>query len=457
MEIEDIEVSKKDEAKKTLFEIEKKKLELEIKKIEELNSTTINWYDLKSEVEKIKLLPTYEEESILLYEFQKKFIDSNKSMIKGYDKDIVIFKVLEELINKDGLNIGAIQLKQKNYFVDSGVNNAVIKALKVLELYEVVIKQTIGDNNEKGYSLNLDKWFNKSRYKIQDYVVLEKLAPIITSFINIGFIDEFNIEKLFDRLSDIIEYAILPSVLHNKYLDIENIITTAIIDKEEIEILINGKNKNITPIKIVFADGTKYIIYQIGSITERVEVYKCSPIEAINYIDFKPINVNQSMYMTEDVEDNQPLKPKEINLLLECDSVIYEYFKMLPLSNMTIYDSEEKQIEFMKKYNYDCMPNKFYIEAFDLKEKIISVIFHCLENVKIITPTDLNDDIIGRMKSFARKNKIDICEEDTPPQKPKTPNVNTTSQDTKNEKKENIDTTGVVKKIKEDKSDNFDF
>jgi hypothetical protein len=115
------------------------------------------------------------------------------------------------------------------------------------------------------------------------------------------------------------------------------------------------------------------------------------------------------MLKTEDIKIKQPPKKvelKQIKLLLECDSVIYEYFNMLPLSNMIIYDEEKKLKEFSKKYNYDCMPNKFYIEATDYKEKCISVIFHCLENVKIIEPTELKNDIIERVKIFTKKNNI---------------------------------------------------
>lgn len=457
-------VPKKNDLKKILEEKLKEKLKTEILKIEKIDCEKIDWYNLKSEVEKIKSNYSDEEEIILLYEFQKRFINKNKSIVNGYDKDIVILKVLEELILNDGLNIGAIHLKEKKYFIEAGVDNAVTKALKVLELYEIVLKQTIGANNEKGYSLNLDKWFNKSRYKIQDYIVLEKLTPVITSFINIGFIDEFNIEKLFDRLSELIEYAILPSILHNKYLDIENIITTAIIDNEEIEILIDEKNKKIKPMQIIFADNSKYVIYQIGNITEKTELYKCRLIEEENYIDFKPININKSMF---EVEENQtkPQAQEQIKLFLECDSIIYEYFNMLPLSNMIIYDSEDKQREFMKKYNYDCMPNKFYIEALDFKEKIISVIFHCLENVKIIEPTELNKDIIKRVKTFAKKNNIELCEEDTtPPKEPlksndKNDNLNLKNETSThtNDKNVEVNKDGLVGKIKNSDIGNLDL
>lgn len=446
---------KTNEVEKTIGQTIKEQLSNEITNIKEKKYIDIDWYDLKNEVEKITPTCIDAEEEILLYEFQKKFINENKSLINGYDKDIVILKVLEELILKDGENIGASQLKEKNYYINSGVNNAVVKALSILELYEVVDKQVVGENNKKGYSLNLDKWFKHSRYKIQDYVVLEKLAPIISSYINIGFIDIFNIEELFDRLSNIIEYAILPSTIHNKYLDIENVITTAIIDNEELEIDIkkNDKTENveIKPIKIIFKKGSKFIVYidMKSNTKEEIEIYKCS-------LDFELVNPNISMYGTNDILKKEP-KTENINLLLECDSVVYEYFNMLPLSNMIIYDSEDKLKEFTNKYNYDYLPNKFYIEAFDNKEKIISVIFHCIENVKVLAPTELNEEIINRMKKFIDKTNIDICKDNnnTPNNGNEKDNKKSFNEDIREEKnKENIK-SDIIDKIKN--KDNTDF
>lgn len=59
--------------------------------------------------------------------------------------------------------------------------------------------------------------------------MLAILAPIITSYINIGFINEFNIERLFEKISYLIEYAIQSSREHNKKLALEDEITFSII------------------------------------------------------------------------------------------------------------------------------------------------------------------------------------------------------------------------------------
>ncbi len=104
---------------KTLHEIAKENLKNEIEKIDKLDYEKVNWYELKNEILNIKKDIKEEEEAVLIYEFQKKFINKNKSVVNGYDKDIVIFKVLEELIICNELNIGAIHLKGKEYFIET--------------------------------------------------------------------------------------------------------------------------------------------------------------------------------------------------------------------------------------------------------------------------------------------------------------------------------------------------
>lgn len=439
------------------------KLSKEIEEIDKIKYNQINWYDLYSEVYKINSNLNTEEINYLIYKFNEIFTLKNENVI-FYDKDIVMYRILEEILNSDtNLSISFKDLKEKEYSIDSGINTAFSNTADIFDLYNIAKSEVIGINNQKGLYASIDKWFENSNYKILDYEVLQKIAPIITSYIGVGYFSEFNIQKLFSRLSEIIEYAILPSVLHNKFLYLENEIIIAINDNEQINIEIKDKQKyknmEVEPLKVVYKDGKKILVFKNVKTNEieEVELFKCS-LENAKDTDFKtftPYNHNSYLSINEMEKENKPPRIEEIKLLLECDSVIYEYFNMLPLSNMTIYDSEEKQLEFIKKYNYDCMPNKFYIEATDYKEKCISVIFHCLENIKTIAPTSLNEDIVERMKSFIKKNKIDICKEETPPIKPTNENNSGISPtiETNSDANENIevDTKDLVQKIKDNK------
>ena len=57
-------------------------LEKEIDKIRKKKHTSINWYDLESEIDRIEDFDTFEEKEVLLYEFQKLFSNQNKSIKK---------------------------------------------------------------------------------------------------------------------------------------------------------------------------------------------------------------------------------------------------------------------------------------------------------------------------------------------------------------------------------------
>lgn len=442
------------------------KLSKEIEEINKIEYNQINWYDLYSEVDKINSNLNEEEIQYLIYKFDEIFVFNNAN-VNFDDKNIVMYRVLEELLNSyTKLSIPFQDLKAKEYSIDSGVNTAFSNTTDIFDLYNIAKSEVIGVNNQKGLYSSIDKWFENSSYKILDYEVLQKLAPIITSYISVGCFSEFNIQKLFSRLSEIIEYSMLPSVLHNKFLDLENEVVIAINDKEQIGISVKDKNKfkdiEIKPIKIKYKDGKKILVYENMETNniEEVELFKCS-LETKNDADFEPFTpYNTNSYFS--VNDMKKTKKfpriEEIKLLLECDSIVYEYFNILPLSNMIIYDSKEKQKEFMYKYNYDCMPSKFYIEATDFKEKCISVIIQCMQNVKIIEPNVLSKDILGRMKEFAKKNSVEFSKKedinDTKPLK----NEENINADISN-KSENIevDTKGLIQKIKDNKPKDMNF
>jgi hypothetical protein len=447
------------------------KLSKEIEEINKLEYNQINWYDLHSEVDKINSNLNEEEIQYLIYKFDELFV-LNNAKVNFDDKNIVMYRVLEELLNSyTKLSIPFHDLKAKEYSIDSGVNTAFSNITNIFDLYNIAKSEVIGVNNQKGLYSSIDKWFENSSYKILDYEVLQKLAPVITSYISVGCFSEFNIQKLFSRLSEIIEYSMLPSVLHNKFLDLENEVVIAINEKEQIGISVKDKNKfkdiEVKPIKIKYEDGKKILVYENmeTNTIEEVELFKCS-LETTNDADFEPFtpyNTNSYFSVSDMKKTKKSPKIEEIKLLLECDSIVYEYFNILPLSNMIIYDSEEKKKEFMVKYKYDCMPNKFYIEALDYKEKCISVIFQCMQNVKVIEPSFLNDDIIGRIEVFARRNNIDYTRRIAEKKKSELEEQRRKEQEAKSKIEEktieniDIDTKGIVQKIKDNKPKDMNF
>ena len=134
--------------------------------------------------------------------------------------------------------------------------------------------------------------------------------------------------------------------------------------------------------------------------------------------------------------DIETIQEKEefTEVILECDNVIYEYFKIKPLKNMIVYETEEKINEFRSKYEYLSKYgilnsiNKFYIVANDREPMIISTVLHTLQYVRILEPKGINDKLISMFKAFSLKNGFDICNDKTPP----TPS-NSTEPSLKNE------------------------
>lgn len=374
--------------------------------------------------------------------------------------------IMESLCYKNEINkfYSAGKYKEDDFFIgienESEVNNILKKKDNILkEATRIFRVLDILDYEKKKYNLSTEKWFLESRFYIYDNKVLQELCPILLYYV--GNDPESSYTTFFDRLDILVEFVLKPSLNHNNVSNIEGFILDKIDNLEEVEIIDEDGNKIFVIAKQIKFNRKskneieKILVYEDNNMSEyneisidRVIYQKQVAPKIFTRIDSK----NFSMFNIENKKEN------EIEVILECDSIIYEYYKLRPLKNMNVFETEEKikelssSIEFLK-----FKPNKFYITAIDTEEIIISILLHTLPYTKVIEPFELNEKVIKKFKKFSNDLNIDLCKENTPAQKPKTPNVNSTSQDTINEKKENIDTTGVVKKIKEDKPDNFDF
>ena len=133
-------------------------------------------------------------------------------------------------------------------------------------------------------------------------------------------------------------------------------------------------------------------------------------------------------------------------VILECENILYEYFKMKPLKNMKVFDTEKKLKEFRRNYEIKPQDNKFYIVSTDRKEMIISTVLHTLPHARIINNNELNDEIISRFKKYASRIEFKICNDETPPPNPSDPSSK--KKDIKSNKSIQTDTE-LFKKEKE--------
>ena len=142
---------------------------------------------------------------------------------------------------------------------------------------------------------------------------------------------------------------------------------------------------------------------------------------------------------------------EELEVILECDSIVYEYFKIM--KNMKIFDTEDKLKEFQINYEIKPKDNNFYIVAQDRKEMIISTVLHTLPHARIINNNELNDEIISRFKKYAKDIGFKICNE-TPPNDPNNQTPKENSSKKENIKSNKFINTDISKDIAE-KIDKF--
>lgn len=371
--------------------------------------------------------------------------------------------IMESLCYWSEINIfhSSSRFKEYNFFVDNeeeltGILKEKVNILKeatrlfrVLDLFEY---------DKRKYNLSTEKWFSENHFYIYDNMVLKELCPILLYYV--GNDPEASYSLFFDKLDILIEFTIKAAINHNNSASLENYIIDKINSLEEIEILDeNDKEVSVIAKQIKFRKKSqnsieRIFVYEDINTSENKET-KIEKVIFNNNIKKETLITNHnmsyfSMFNIEKKEEN------EIEVILECDTVMYEYYKFKPLKQMKIFETEDKikdlslSLEFLKT-----KVNKFYIIAIDTEEMIVSTLLHTLPYTKVIEPFYLNNRVLDKLKKFADNLDIDICKEDnTPPKQPIKPNNNQTSKnETPIEDSGNIeiDKNGLVEKIKNTK------
>ncbi len=404
-----------------------------IKKLQHGDYDDMDWFNMDSKIENLlKSLKNKNDDNTevkednsdvikyIAYFFSKRFKEikklKNNVDITFDDINIVLNSVLVDMLEKGSKKSTSREdLIKKEYLISSGTKNQVDKALKYFEIFNVITKSK---KLQKTYfDLNLDGWFKNCKYELRDEDFLKDLVPIITSFIKSGNVRINNIENLFLILSELIEFAIRPSIYHNSSIEIEDIILELIEDnknienKEDIEsinIIIDGKMISILPIKIIYKAFDKCLICKNIDNDEELELelYEIEVNEFDNDDESYDINIESNFSINNNILDNKTTTKKEkIEVFLEIDSQVIDYYKIKPLSNTTLFFTEEDKKEFL--LNYEVLngnPSKFFIRAVESEEMIISTIMHTLDHVKILHPKDLNDKVAKKLKSFLEKS-----------------------------------------------------
>lgn len=432
------------------------------KKVANEKYDKIDWFKLETEIENI-----CNKENFDLEKYSKavekiledRFVKINKYVVKPFELNIVFEEILNELVDALDTDIAVNDFYVKEYEIESTIKNQVTKSINYLSSYGVT-KKSKRSGNGVHYKTQSEFWNKKAQYVISDADTLKELVPIIISYIKNGNIKTYNIQTLFQKFSSIIEYGIMPALGHNSIVDTELEIIDACLNDYDIEIEYVDKNITIKPEKIVIIGSEKFVRYKEN---EKIIDISLKDLILLNVIDktdlevpLSTLNSNIRTLSSFSTPDKKEPKTKNVEVILECDTVVFEYFRMKPLKSMKTYATEDELKEFHQTLEIKPKDNKFYITASsDTEDMIISTVLHSLPHSKILEPYYLNDKLIQKFKDYG-KDFIDIC----PPTEP-TPNngLNSSSNnEPKNEViKDNISNSTNQATEKSNPSSDIDF
>ena len=440
---------------------EQKEYKLVINKNSSPQYDDIDWFDLENEIEKIIKDKNLDKKKYK-YKFEN-ILERRFNAIKGYeytieptDLNIVFQEILNTLIENADEDIDKIGYpvsefyKNEDIVIGTTLKHQITKTMNYLQSYEIV-KRVVKDNQVR-YVLNLDYWSNQSNHPIFEGSLLH-ISSLIMSYIKNGNIKTFNIKQFFKKMSNLIDDVIMPSHEHNKFFSVESKLDEIILDniikekknepKISIDIIyksaIEEKEMSIIPIKINIKESGKVLeCYDLDTnentklVLDYIVIEDDISVSTNSAQKSKTTKSNEFEMPTTNLSINQNIgiiqeQEQFTDVILEGDSLIHEYFRIKPLKNMVVYDTEKKLNEFRSKYEYlskyeiSNSINKFYIVANDREPMIISTVLHTLEYVRILEPSGINDKLISMFKSYSLRNGFDICEDKTPPPTPSNP------------------------------------
>ena len=432
---------------------EQKEYKLVINKNSSPKYDDIDWFDLETEIEKIIKDKNLDKKKYK-YKFEN-ILERRFNAIKGYeytveptDLNIVFQEILNILIKNSDEDIDKIGYpvsdfyKNEDIVIGTTLKHQITKTMNYLQSYEIV-KRIVKDNQVR-YVLNLDYWSNQSNHPIFEGSLLH-ISSLIMSYIKNGNIKTFNIKQFFKKMSNLIDDVIMPSHEHNKFFSVEAKLDEIILDnisrekinkpKISIDIIykssVEEKEMSIIPIKINIKESgkvlecydldtnenTKLVLdYIVIEDDISVSTNSAQKSKTTKSNEFEKLTTNLSVDL-----EYESIQEEFIDVILECDTIVYEYYKIKPLKNMKVFDTEDKLKEFQINYEIKPKNNKFYIVANDRKPMIISTVLHTLKYVKVLTPNEINDDLISLFKDYASRIEFKICNDETPPPNPSEP------------------------------------
>lgn len=371
--------------------------------------------------------------SILEHKYEEHLKKYRKYLPRENNLDTSIVYILSLLI--DNLNNEVVLKKiydtmEINYPTELIINDLTKRALSNIRCFYMADCR-VENRIKTYYKVDLDTWFNDYRkYYIHNKTLLKTITPLLVAYLKSN--KGLSTDDYFEIIEKIIEEFLKPIEHFQNNYNLEYEIFEAISKDKDITIIIEGfgeylVNETISPIRIkINSDNSRTLEYyrkMKDSIdTSKVETIPLSNIYAINdkgvsARDFYLLKLpkeeqekitkvySHNLYKIYDVIKGEEIQKlalesteNEEKIILECNSVLLEYFLYKPLKKQSIFKTENELKYFKEVYNITPKDNKFYVVATDTITNASSSVLKCLGEVKVITPTSLNDFILNKIQ-----------------------------------------------------------
>lgn len=427
-----------------------------MKYCEDLGLEKVNWFNFNEILNELisEYGLVYDGSNKLEKAFDSLFVKTCKELGKDVnsikDVNIVAEYILNKIIDEYGDNISKNELENLTFPIDTVSKNHVTKSLNYFEAHKIIKRDPEG--KPVFYRLSPHHWFEQSRYAINDFNVIKTIVPIIISYIKTGGVHNYNIQKLFEKISEVIEYVIKPVLYHNENNELEQEIIDLIDNNQQEDIpqsidVYDSQRKGeftLIPIRIKFEQNEKIIVANIvdenDNLISKNEEFSLEHISFLEYdtTDYSTEttsfpNTKYKTFTTYEEQEIKPKKEKFVDVVLECSTTLFEYFQIQPLKNMKVYATQEELEEFHQTIEYKPKNNKLYIVASDTEDMILSTVLHCLPEARILKPFELNDKLIQKFKDYG-EDFIDIC----PPKIPTEPSSNSNEKSKKEDRNQSL-------------------
>ena len=260
---------------------------------------------------------------------------------------------------------------------------------ELVDEFNVTARTIQRDLNDRLSFLPIKK--TNGYYHLEEYYLGKLALKDIKNFATLS-----GIKGLYPTLEDSFISDILDTKFNQAYLikghnyeDIANkskefkLLETAILDTKIVQFTYKDKNRTVQPYKLI---NTKGIWYLAGVEDDTLKTFSFNKISNLSILnDTFVIDDNISKTIKDD--DNVWFTPNQIEVTLEVDNSVANYFKRRKiLPNQTIIEDTQDKLIVSTKVSYE--------------DEILKIVRYWIPNVKILQPINLQSNLENGLKEY---------------------------------------------------------